>query len=186
MVPAPEELFREHAVLRRLLIVFEECARVTRVGGRYDARIAHDAAKMFAHFGAGYHAKSEEKFIFPLFARTQFAVVADNLRRQHVEATGYVKRIIELAAAGNQAALAPVMQDFCLMYRRHTAHEDVVLFSNLRGMLGQHGHHGLRSLGERMEEFEVEVVGPDGFEAALEELHSYEEPLGLTSEQLYG
>ena len=183
-LPPPEDLFREHAVLRRILIVFDECARITRVGGRYDARIVAHAAQIFATFGAAYHAKSEERFIFPLFRVTDLAVVVENLRREHAVATQYVQRIAALAQQNNQPGLAETMPAFTWLYRRHAAHEDIVVFANLRDIFST--SRDFHELGERMEEFEHRTLGPDGFVVALEQLAEIERPLGLDTATMYG
>ena len=183
-IPPPEDLFREHAVLRRILIVLDECTRITRLGGRYDPRIVVHATQLFAHFGAGYHARSEERFIFPLFRSTELAGVVENLKREHALATQYVERIMGLAQLGDQKTMAQVMPEFTWMYRRHAAHEDIAVFANLRGMFST--SRQFHELGERMEDFEHKVLGYDGFEQALAHLYEIERPLGLDTATLYG
>jgi len=185
MVPPPEDLFREHAVLRRLLNLFDECARITSAGGRYDTRIVVDAAQLFAKFGAGYHAKIEERFIFPIFRHRGYADVVDNLQREHSVATDHVRAIISLGQHGDQSALARAMPEFTWLYRRHTAHEDLALFSHLREVVGSTSKEW-RVLCDRMEEFKYKIGGPNAFDDAEATLRSLEMPLGLTTEQIYG
>lgn len=184
MVPAPEDLFRDHAILRRILIVFDECARITRAGGQYDPRIVLHAANVFAHFGAAYHAKAEERYIFPLFRHTGVAPIVDNLKREHARAGEYVRHITALAESGKQGELAVILPEFSWFYRRHAAHEDISVFSQIRSLFTT--QRTMHELDERLEWFENETLGPDGVERAVGALYAIEAPLGLDTVSLYG
>src|SRR5690348_6883956 len=66
-VGAVEDLMREHGVLRRVLLVYEET--VSKLRSRpdtVDASALNKAAKLFHDFGEEYHErKLEEAYIFP-------------------------------------------------------------------------------------------------------------------------
>src|SRR4051812_43389480 len=53
--PAVEDLMREHGVLRRALLVYEEMVPKLRAGARFDAKPLADTATMFRTFGEDYH-----------------------------------------------------------------------------------------------------------------------------------
>jgi hemerythrin-like domain-containing protein len=67
-VTANEDLMREHGVLRRALLVYEECARKLRQNANSVEAVAlHQTAQLFRTFGEEYHEKKlEEAHIFPV------------------------------------------------------------------------------------------------------------------------
>src|SRR5450755_864116 len=70
-VPPTEDLMREHGVLRRILLVYEEAIRKLRPGDAAVAAVIDvidvvaGAANIVHRFVEGYHEKLEEEFVFP-------------------------------------------------------------------------------------------------------------------------
>src|SRR6266508_849348 len=123
-VTATEDLMREHGILRRILLVYQETA--TRLSG--NASIPPEplqkAAKLFRVFGEEYHEKKlEETYIFPAVRKAagEAAGYADVLIAQHTrgrEITDYIISITQGAklSANNADALARSLEAFVLMY----------------------------------------------------------------------
>src|SRR5436305_5690447 len=67
-VTATEDLMREHGVLRRALLVYQETIpKLRQKAVTIDPRALHQAADLFRTFGEDYHEKMlEEEHIFPV------------------------------------------------------------------------------------------------------------------------
>src|SRR5690242_21943673 len=66
-VTAPEDLMKEHGVLNRCLLIYEEGIR--RIGARQDIapEVFSHTADLVRRFVEQYHEKNEEDHIFPVF-----------------------------------------------------------------------------------------------------------------------
>src|ERR1700733_7668680 len=61
-VPPTEDLMREHGVLRRILLVYEEAIRKLSTGDAAVLDVIAGAANIVHRFVEGYHEKLEEQF----------------------------------------------------------------------------------------------------------------------------
>ncbi|HEY0366663.1 MAG TPA: hemerythrin domain-containing protein, partial [Pyrinomonadaceae bacterium] len=172
-VTATEDLMREHGILRRALLVYQE----TVVKLRQDvASVPPDAlektAKLFQVFGEDYHEKQlEEVFIFPAVKKVPGAAAGyvDVLLAQHVrgrEITDYLLSISQAdrIASNSVEPLAKALESFVRMYEHHAAIEDTVVFPAWKAAVGS---NELDAMGEKFEEIEHEQFGSDGYETAL-------------------
>src|SRR5512138_1811149 len=62
-----EDLMREHGLLNRVLLVYEECAR--RIEAGEDPKGLPEAAKIIRDFIEAYHEQLEEQQLFPRFRK---------------------------------------------------------------------------------------------------------------------
>jgi len=189
-VTAAEDLMREHGILRRALLVFQESA--TRL--RQDVVVPPDAlektANLFRVFGEDYHEKKlEEVFIFPTVRKSPGAAAqyVDILVAQHErgrEITEYVLSIskADKIASNNFAPLANALDSFVRMYEHHAAIEDTVIFPAWKSAVGQ---GELDQLGEKFEEIEHQQFGEDGFETALKRMEEIETSFGLSNLNMF-
>jgi hemerythrin-like domain-containing protein len=182
-VTAPEDLMKEHGVLNRCLLIYEEGMR--RLHNREDTgpEVFQHTAELVRHFVEEYHEQNEEKYIFPEFDRAGKLVdLVNTLRSQHRAGRSVTAEILRLCepdtyrAAENRKKLVDACQRFIRMYRPHEAREDTVLFPTLRTILSP---KQVESLGARMEEDEKKVLGEEGFERSLEQVASIEKQLGI-------
>ena len=72
-VAAAEDLMREHGVLNRILLIYEEGLRRLRDKEEVPPDVFHKPAMLVRKFVEDYHEKLEENFIFPEFEKTQEA-----------------------------------------------------------------------------------------------------------------
>src|SRR5207244_1643160 len=97
-VTAPEDLMKEHGVLNRCLLIYEEAMR--RLHARHDVppEVFNHTATLVRRFVEEYHEKNEEKYIFPAFkkAKKQLDLV-HTLETQHKAGRVLTARIIELS-----------------------------------------------------------------------------------------
>lgn len=184
-VTAAEDLMREHGVMRRALLVYQEMAAKLRgnsLSGSSDALLK--TAKLFRAFGEEYHEKKlEEAYIFPAVksAGGPASLYADVLIAQHQrgrEITDYIMAVSSSAkvASGNIEPLARALESFVRMYEHHAAMEDTVIFPAWKQTLSD---DQADELNDKFEEIEQQQFGADGFEDAVKQMSDIETALGL-------
>jgi hemerythrin-like domain-containing protein len=178
-----EDLMREHGVLNRVLLIYDESTR--RLEGQEDPRVdvLASAAGLIRRFIEGYHEKLEETQLFPRFEKAGKLVdLVTILRQQHAAGRAVTDDILKLAvpetvgSAANRTRLAGSLHTFIRMYRPHEAREDTVLFPAFHELVGQKEYE---RLGEQFEDKEHELLGEDGFERAVAQVAQLERALGI-------
>lgn len=175
---------REHGVLHRLLLVYEESARRLRdAAGTLDPALIARAARLVRTFAEDYHERAEERWVFPPLARSSaHASTIEILRVQHARGRALTDEVLRRAGQGpapgseSAARLASLLESFVRMYRPHAAREDTVIFPALRATRSERDFH---ELGERMEESEHAILGEGGFERAVSEVAQIERGLDI-------
>jgi hemerythrin-like domain-containing protein len=179
-VSAVEDLMREHGVLRRILLVYEECLRRVPVG---DGAVPGDgplkkAALLVQKFVEDYHEKLEEDFLFPEFEkRNELVPLVRVLKEQHVAGRALTAAILDAKATLGEGGDAGIkVATFIRMYRPHAAREDTVLFPALHKILSE---KQLDQLGDKFEAEENRRFGKEGFEKVVEQVAAIEKQLGI-------
>jgi hemerythrin-like domain-containing protein len=182
-VSPPEDLMREHGVLKRVLLIYDEAGR--RIAAKQDLSpdAVHGAASIIRSFIEDYHEKLEEDFLFPRFERAnRLTDLTTVLRAQHQAGRRLTDRILQLATASRMkdpasvTALTRALQEFTRMYNPHEAREDTVLFPALRQIVSK---NEFASLGEDFEKKEHALFGADGFERTVDRVAALEKTLGI-------
>ena len=179
-----EDLMREHGVLNRTLLIYEEAVRrLTARQVDLAPEVVHDTADLLRRFIEDYHEKLEEDYLFPRFEQAgQHASLVNVLRQQHDAGRRVTDRILgsaTLSALKDPAArgqLADAIRQYVRMYRPHEAREDTVLFPALRKMVTRNEYD---ALGEEFERKEHQLFGEAGFETAVEQVAALEKALGI-------
>ena len=182
-VSPPEDLMREHGVLKRILLVYGEALRRMEANEDLPLEPIAQSAKIIRDFVEDYHEKLEENFLFPRFKKAnRLTDLVDVLLQQHQGG----RRLTDITTqfATNQALknpddrrkLADSMRQFIRMYNPHEAREDTVLFPAFHDLVGQKEYG---RLGEQFEEKEHELLGENGFEKAVAEVAKLERGLGI-------
>ncbi len=184
-VPPTEDLMREHGVLRRLLLVYEEAIRRLRSS---DAAVVDvvdvigGAANIVHRFVEGYHEKLEEDFVFPQLEKAGKLVdLTQVLRIQHAagrKVTDAIREATKQKSLGpdRRQSLTANLQVFVHMYAPHAAWEDTELFPAFRQLYTE---GELDRLGDRFEAQEHKLLGAGGFEGSLKEVGELEKALGI-------
>jgi hemerythrin-like domain-containing protein len=182
-VTAPEDLMKEHGVLNRCLLIYEEAMRRLRNKEEVSSEVFNHTAELIRGFVEEYHEMNEEKYIFPVFeAHKTLVDLVQTLLTQHKAGRAVTARILRLStpdqfrSQDNRTLLMASCQSFIRMYRPHESREDTVLFPALRTLLtpGQ-----VAALGDKMEEDEHKVLGDEGFEKSVAKVASIEKALGI-------
>jgi len=182
-VGPPEDLMREHGVLKRLLLVYGEVLRRMDAKQDFPPGALADAAGIIRSFIEDYHEKLEEDFLFSRFEKAnQLVDLVKVLRDQHQagrRVTDVTIRLAKLRSLKNEserAQLASSMRQFIRMYNPHEAREDTVLFPAFHKIVTP---HEFDSLGEDFEKKENELFGEDGFEKMVDKVAGIEKRLGI-------
>jgi hemerythrin-like domain-containing protein len=182
-VGATEDLMREHGVLNRVLLVYEEGLRRLRSKEEVAPAVFHKTATLVRKFVEDYHEKLEEKFIFPEFEKQKKLVdLVKSLRKQHEAGRVVTDVILREAAADrfrkeeNRKELVASVEAFIRMYRPHEAREDTVLFPALHKIVS--AKH-LKDLGEQFEKEEDRLFGDEGFEKTVDQVATIEKEMAI-------
>jgi len=182
-VAPPEDLMREHGVLDRVMLIYEECGRRIEAHRPFPVETLASAADIVRRFIEQYHEKLEEDHLFPRFEKAnKLTGLVATLRRQHQAGHGLTATILKLAAPGGPAAdadrqkLVETMRLFNRMYRPHAAREDTVLFPALRSVVPP---TEVEAMGDAFEDQEHQLFGKAGFEGVVVQVAKLEETLGI-------
>ncbi len=182
-VTATEDLMREHGVLNRILLIYEEGLRRLSKKEEIAPAVFRDSADLVRRFVEDYHEKLEENFIFPEFEkRKKLTDLIKTLRQQH-QAGRAVTEVILRASADNRFAkedarreLTDSCRAFIRMYRPHEAREDTVLFPALHDIVPA---AKIKELGEQFEKEEDRLFGDEGFEKNVAKVAAIEKQLSI-------
>jgi hemerythrin-like domain-containing protein len=181
-VTPAEDLMREHGVLNRILLVYEEAIRRLEAGVELPPDAVSGAAGIVRRFVEDYHEKLEEEHLFPRFVKAgSLADLVEVLRAQHDAGRRLTGDILGLATpapgdARSRQTLVSRLRSFVRMYRPHEAREDTVLFPALHRLVTEREY---RALADRFERREHELFGERGFEGVVDEVAAIEKSVGI-------
>jgi hemerythrin-like domain-containing protein len=181
-VTPAEDLMREHGVLKRVLLVYDEVRGRIAAGKPFPAEAVTRSAEIVRTFIEQYHEKLEEDHLFPRFRRKgKLVELVDTLQAQHQAGRRVTDQILQLAKSGLKAdadrqQLAGALQGFVRMYAPHEAREDTVLFPAIHEIVSKQEYD---ALGEEFEKKEHELFGKEGFEGMVERIGAIEKDLGI-------
>jgi hemerythrin-like domain-containing protein len=182
-VPATEDLMREHGVLNRVLLIYEDGLRRLDVKQEISPQVFQHSANLVRKFVEDYHEKLEENFIFPEFEkRGKLPELTKTLRAQHQAGRDVTDIVIrfstddQFSKADNQRQLTAAVRQFIRMYRPHEAREDTVLFPTFRKIVLA---ARIKELGEQFEKEEDRLFGDEGFEKTVDQVTAIEKQLGI-------
>jgi hemerythrin-like domain-containing protein len=187
-VTTNEDLMREHGVLKRILLIYDEASSRLTNGKDLNLALVGQSANLIKTFVEDYHEKLEEDHLFPRFEKAgQLTDLTKTLRIQHHKGRLLTERIIANAKKPNPSAaekqqMAGDMQAFVRMYSPHESREDTILFPALHKLISKHEYD---SLGEDFEKKEKEQFGGDGFDMAVDKVTQIEKALNIYDLNLF-
>ncbi|HKI42994.1 MAG: hemerythrin domain-containing protein [Mycobacterium sp.] len=182
-VTPPEDLMREHGVLKRVLLVYREGIRRLQASEPSPAQALNAGAGIIRSFIEDYHEQLEERYVFPKLEQAGKLVDQTSvLRTQHQRGRVVTDRV--LAGTGASApsdqpareALVQAMSAFIRMYEPHEAREDTVIFPALRDVVPA---KELRDMAETFEDEEHRRFGQAGFQGVVDHVADIEKSLGI-------
>ena len=181
-IPLTEDLMREHGVLNRVLLIYEEI--IKRIENDIDFQIdtLTNAVNIIKEFIQDYHEKLEETYVFPLFEKQKKEIrLVKTLRNQHNKGREITAQLQKLSAKNKldkstKKSIKNLLQKFIRMYRPHEAREDTVLFPQVRSLISE---QEFKDLGEKFEDLEHELFGEKGFETMVKKVETIEKELEI-------
>lgn len=180
-VSPPEDLMREHAILDRIMLIYDNALRRLGQGEDIDPAVLVQAAALVRDFVHDYHEKSEEELIFPRFKNGgRMVELVSVLATQHGAGRKLTERILSAAPQARsrdaREAMGKDVQAFITMYRPHTAREDTDLFPTLRHLVTDEEY---KEIADEMEKRERQAFGADGFEKIAKKVAEVEKVIGI-------
>ncbi len=182
-VSPSEDLMREHGVLKRILLIYEEIIDRIKSNSEFPVKTLSDSAEMIKNFVEDYHEKLEEDHLFPRFRKAGKLVdLVNTLQTQHDRGRILTGKIIslsqksELNDESKKKELTGYMYSFIRMYSPHEAREDTVLFPAFKTIVSSNEYD---SLGEEFEKKEEQLFGEDGFDKMVDKVAGLEKTLGI-------
>lgn len=182
-VSPAEDLMREHGLLERLLLIYEESSYRLTHQGDLPPDVLASAARINRNFVENYHEKLEENYLFPLLKKAgQQVELVNILLTQHQAGRHLTDTILRYATwstfknVDERQALVTALNQYIRMSRPHAAREDTVLFPAFKAVVSEHEYD---ALGERFEDEEHRLFGKAGFEDVVGEIAELENQLGL-------
>lgn len=181
-IPLTEDLMREHGVLNRVLLIYEEI--IKRIDNNIDFSpiTLNNAVSLIQSFIEDYHEKLEEIYIFPLFENHKKEIrLVKTLKNQHNKGRAITAQLQQLSASSaldkpTKKSIKNLLQKFIRMYRPHEAREDTVLFPQVRSLMSE---KEFKELGEKSEDLEHKLFGEEGFENIVKKVAAIEKDLGI-------
>jgi hemerythrin-like domain-containing protein len=171
---AIEALSRDHGILERLLLVYDEA--VQRVDAKQAVPLSalRDTAVLVRTYIEQFHERVEEEFIFPRFEQKgRYVELVEVLREQHDAGRKITERII---GAVDEHSVRDDLAGFARMMRAHDAREDTVLFPALHHLLRP---SELAKLGRVIEQRERALFGDEGYVRTLASVSDLELRFGI-------
>jgi hemerythrin-like domain-containing protein len=178
-----EDLMREHGVLSRILLIYNEIIVRLNSGKEFPFEVLANSAGLIRRFIEDYHEKLEENYLFPRFEKAgKLNDLVRVLLQQHQvgrRLTDHIRNFATPSTLKNpdmKRQLSQYLHLLIRMYRPHKAREDTVLFPTFHFIVSPTEYD---SLGEDFEDKEEELFGKDGFVKVVEEVVSLEKKLGI-------
>jgi len=188
-ISATEDLMREHGVLRRIMLLYDEMGRRLKQGEDFSSQVLAEATDITHRFIQEYHEKNEETQLFNrLSSAGKLAELVAILYQQHLAGR---KVIVEINAANTEdnlknpaerARIADLLAAFNRLYRPHAAWEDTVLFPAFREVISG---KDFAAVGETFEKDEVKLFGQDGYAKVVGQVADLEKKLGIYNLQQF-
>jgi len=174
---------REHGLLNRVLLLYDDSVQKLEAHKDFDPAVVAGGADIIQRFIESYHEKLEEDHLFPRFEKAgKLTDLVRVLGEQHKAGRRVTAQIQQLASvntmhdAAARKQLADSLRAFIRMYRPHEAREDTVLFPALHQLISRNEWD---SLGDEFEKREHQLLGKDGFEGMVNKVAGLEKTAGL-------
>lgn len=180
-VSTNEDLMREHGILKRVLLIYDEVIRRIDAKQDFPPQTVSDSAEIIRKFIEDYHEKLEEEHLFPHFRKAHKLVdLVDVLYEQHQAGRRVTDRVLatvqSLKTSDDRKGLADDLRAFIRMYAPNEAREDTVLFPALHEIVSRQEYE---ALGKKFDEIEHTTFGGDGFDIYLDKVSGIEKRLGI-------
>ena len=177
----PEHLMRGHAILARVLLIYESGMRRMGQGEDIDPAVFNQAAEIARGFIHDHQEKMEEELVFTRFKTGGRMVdLVGVLALQHEAGRKLTERILAAAPQARnrepREAMGRDIQAQLAMYRPHMAREATDLFPTLRHLVTADEY---ADMADEMDKRERQAFGADGFEKIAKKVAEVEKVIGI-------
>jgi Hemerythrin HHE cation binding domain len=177
----PEHLMRGHAILARVLLIYEGGMRRMGQGEDIDPAIYSQAAGITKAFIHDHQEKMEEELVFTRFKTGgRMVELVGVLANQHQAGSKLTERILAAAPQARNREPRETMgrdiQALIAMYRPHMAREATDLFPALRHLVTADEY---ADMVDEMDKRERQAFGADGFEKTAKKVADVEKVIGI-------
>jgi len=177
----PEHLMRGHAILARVLLIYEGGMRRMGQGEDIDPAVFSQAAEIARGFIHDHQEKMEEELVFTRFKTGgRMVELVGVLANQHEVGRKLTERILVAAPQARnrepREAMGRDVQALIAMYRPHMAREATDLFPALRHLVTADEY---TDMADEMEKRERQAFGADGFEKTVKKVAEVEKVIGI-------
>ncbi len=203
-----EDLMREHGVLRRVLLIYDEAAGRLLKGSKLPPGVIDDSARIIRRFIEDYHEKLEEEEIFPRVRKAgKFDDLVKVLLVQHQAGRRLTDIILQLSLVevpkaakqdDNESEAMKQIYGGTPLFRWKGKDKKQDLVATMHQFIHMYRPHADREdtvlfpafrsivspgefdeLGEKFEDREKELFGKEGFEKMVESVGEIEKKLGI-------
>ena len=179
-MPASERLMRNNALTSRVLLLYAAAERRLGQGEDLESGIFLQSAEVMRDFVHGYHEKTEEEEIFPVFKKAGRMVdLVTMFQNRHAAGRQLTDKVLAaapgIANADQRKALTDALHATVTVYGPSLAREGTDLFPTLRSLMTP---NEFDALAQTLEKAEAEKLGADGFEKAAKKIGAIEKNLG--------
>jgi len=182
-VTPAESLMRDHGVLGRLVIIYENVLYRMNSGTALPDGVLFSAADITRKYLEDYHERLEEFYLFPRFRQKgKLVELVTTLHDQHLAGRKLVSSVLNLSQTdflrdnGKKKQLEGSIRLFERMYGPHAATEDTVLFPAMHAVFSLEEY---LTLGEVFQNKENELFGENSFHTIVNKVSAIEKTLGL-------
>ena len=182
-IPPTEDLMREHGILRRIMLVYDEVARRLKQGEDFPLQVLTEANGIIRRFMQDYHESNEQFHVFNWFGRAEKMVeLVAILYQQHLAGRKLIDKIKTLSTEDNlktpaeRSTVADFLTTFNQLYRRHAAWEDTVIFPAFRSVIPP---QDFTAVGETFEREAEKLFGPDSYQKIVGQVADLEKTLEI-------
>jgi hemerythrin-like domain-containing protein len=177
----PEQLMRGHAVLARVLLIYEGGMRRMGQGEDINPAVYSQAAAITKAFIHDHQEKMEEELVFTRFKTSgRMVELVGVLANQHQAGRKLTERILAAAPQARnrepREAMGRDIQAQVAMYRPHMSREATDLFPALRHLVTADEY---ADMADEMDKRERQAFGADGFEKTAKKVAGIETLISL-------
>jgi hemerythrin-like domain-containing protein len=178
-----EDLMREHGVLDRLLLIYEEIERRIDTNQPFSASLLKQPAQLMQSFIENYHERLEEEYVIPKLQQAKLMTdLTQTILEQHQRGRLLTDEVLARISEENlkdpvqKKRIRELLYLFVRMYRPHAAREDTVVFPAFKRLVSEEEYD---HLGELFEEKEDTLFGERGFFRVVDAVAKLEKELGI-------
>lgn len=177
----PEHLMRGHAILARVLLIYEGGMRRAGQGEDIEPAVFTRAAEITKRFIHDHQEKMEEELVFTQFKKAgRMVELVGVLASQHAAGAKLTEKILagapQVASREPREAMGRDVLALIAMYRPHMAREATDVLPTLRHLVNAEEYD---QIADEMAKRERQALGADGFDKVAKQVAEVEGVIGI-------